>query len=198
MMKPPALKRLRRPPRSKPSLEYSNDQPDAVQIEIWAAAEEPDGSMPPVLRNGFYQHVANQHDNQHDVFPLSFSERTGWLIRELRTHDDRDERDATAWGWDPARPIAGQYEAWAETGVVIHPDNVIAQLGSSAPAIYHPEYQPRDARKFEAMSKMFGSATSVDALRQLMMLYFADMSYDRQDLTVALGRAERANGWRLS
>lgn len=41
----------------------------------------------------------------------------GWLAREIATHDDRETRDATAWPWDPTRPVAGQYEEWlAEVG----------------------------------------------------------------------------------
>jgi len=62
---------------------------------------------------------------------------------------------------------------------------------------YYPDYKPKDAAKFSQMEKMFGAVDSADALRSVSMLFVLDMSYDREDILVALGRVERAKGWKL-
>ena len=54
-----------------------------------------------------HQHPAAYAHSAHIDKRLS-----GYLARELFTHDDLESRDATAWPWDPTRPIAGQYEEW--------------------------------------------------------------------------------------
>ena len=63
-------------------------------------------------------------------------------------------------------------------------------------ALYYPEYKPKDADKFAAMAKLLSTATSPSMLSQLVLLYLFDMAYDREDLLVALGRAEHACGWK--
>ena len=62
---------------------------------------------------------------------------------------------------------------------------------------YYPEYEPTDPDKFAAMEKLLGTATDVAMLRQLVLLYTFDMSYDRGDILVALGRSEYARGWKV-
>lgn len=62
---------------------------------------------------------------------------------------------------------------------------------------YYPDYKPKNAEKFSQMEKMFSHADSADALKQVSMLFVLDMSFDREDIMVALGRVERAKGWKL-
>lgn len=62
---------------------------------------------------------------------------------------------------------------------------------------YYPDYKPKNAEKFSQMEKMLGRADSADSLKQLSMLFVLDMSFDREDIMVAIGRVERANGWTL-
>jgi hypothetical protein len=62
---------------------------------------------------------------------------------------------------------------------------------------YYPEYEPTDPDKFAAMELLLGTATDVAMLRQLVLLYTFDMSYDRGDILVALGRVEHARGWKV-
>jgi len=62
---------------------------------------------------------------------------------------------------------------------------------------YYPEYKPRNPDKFAAMEKLLGSANDVEALGRLVLLYVFDMSYDREDILVALTRVERARGWKV-
>jgi len=66
----------------------------------------------------------------------------------------------------------------------------------TAPA-YYPEYEPKDVDKFATMEKLLGTATDPAMLRKLVLLYTFDMSYDRGDILVALGRVERARGWKV-
>lgn len=62
---------------------------------------------------------------------------------------------------------------------------------------YYPDYKPKDAEKFSQMEKMLSHAENVTALKQLSMMFIFDMSYDREDIMVAIGRVERANGWTI-
>lgn len=62
---------------------------------------------------------------------------------------------------------------------------------------YYPDYKPKNAEKFSQMEKMLSRADSADSLKQLSMLFVLDMSFDREDIMVVIGRVERANGWTL-
>ena len=62
---------------------------------------------------------------------------------------------------------------------------------------YYPDYKPKDAEKFSQMEKMLSRAENVTALKQLSMMFIFDMSFDREDIMVAIGRVERANGWTI-
>ena len=62
---------------------------------------------------------------------------------------------------------------------------------------YCPDYKPKDAEKFSQMEKMLSRAENVTALKQLSMMFIFDMSYDREDIMVVIGRVERANGWTI-
>lgn len=62
---------------------------------------------------------------------------------------------------------------------------------------YYPDYKPKDAEKFSQMEKMLSRAENVTALKQLSMMFILDMSYDREDIMVVIGRVERANGWTI-
>jgi len=66
------------------------------------------------------------------------------------------------------------------------------------PTSYYPEYKPKDADKFSAMIKLMGAAQDEAGLRQVVLLYTFDPSYDREDILVALGRIERERGWKVS
>ena len=63
--------------------------------------------------------------------------------------------------------------------------------------MYYPEYKPKNADKFAAMEKFLGSSSDVGTLRQMVLLYMLDLSYDREDILVALTRVERARGWKV-
>ena len=62
---------------------------------------------------------------------------------------------------------------------------------------YYPDYKPKNAEKFSQMEKMLSRAENVTALKQLSMMFIFDMSYDREDIMVVIGRVERANGWTI-
>ncbi len=62
---------------------------------------------------------------------------------------------------------------------------------------YYSEYKPKNPDKFAAMETLLGRAADVETLRQIMQLYLFDLSYDREDLLVALTRVERARGWKI-
>ena len=47
------------------------------------------------------------------------------------------------------------------------------------------------------MEKFLGSSSDVGTLRQMVLLYMLDLSYDREDILVALTRVERARGWKV-
>lgn len=64
------------------------------------------------------------------------------------------------------------------------------------PNPYHPNYQPKCAEKFAAMLHVLGEARDHAELKNLAVMYVFDMSYDREDIVVALGRVEREKGWR--
>ena len=72
-----------------------------------------------------------------------------------------------------------------------------SQSRAKGPSTYYPEYKPKNADKFAAMEKLLGTAKDVQALRQLVLLYTFDASYAREDILVALGRVEKARGWKL-
>lgn len=91
---------------SRFSLGESNDVPAEVQIEMRAA--ELDYSRRAERAMETFGYVAHRDH----LTPSIDIERAGWLAREMATHNDRETRDATAWPWDPSRPVAGQYEAW--------------------------------------------------------------------------------------
>lgn len=85
----------------------ANDEPTAVQIEIMAAVLVTCG---PDLGVGWCAHEHGWPEHQTGSF-----EDAWWLSRELCTHMDHYQRDATAWSWDISRPIAEQL---AETALV--------------------------------------------------------------------------------
>jgi hypothetical protein len=62
---------------------------------------------------------------------------------------------------------------------------------------YYPDYKPKNAEKFSQMEKMLSNAENVTALKQLSLMFIFDMSFDREDIMVAIGRVERANGWTI-
>jgi hypothetical protein len=62
---------------------------------------------------------------------------------------------------------------------------------------YYPDYKPKDAEKFSQMEKMLSCAENVTALKQLSLMFIFDKSFDREDIMVAIGRVERANGWTI-
>jgi hypothetical protein len=64
-------------------------------------------------------------------------------------------------------------------------------------AAYYPDYKPHNAEKFAELEREFGVANTVEALRFRVTLYTFDMSYPREDIMVALGRVERAKGWKI-
>lgn len=64
------------------------------------------------------------------------------------------------------------------------------------PDLYYPEYQPKDANRFALMEGVFAVAETEDELRRIELEFILDLSFARQDILVALGRAERAKGWR--
>ncbi len=91
------------------------------------------------------QHAVHQararrhvHARLDDDFPRagsgtdSYWHEAGWLCRELRTHDGREERDATAWGWDVTRPIAEQaLEIKAQHNAIGALCDVVEQVGGT-------------------------------------------------------------------
>lgn len=62
--------------------------------------------------------------------------------------------------------------------------------------MYYPNYTPIDAEKFSQMVKIFESAPTKESLASLSLIFMIDLSYDRQDLLVAMGRVEQARGWK--
>lgn len=64
-------------------------------------------------------------------------------------------------------------------------------------APYHPDYTPKSPEKFAELEREFGVANTIESLRFRVTLYTLDSSYPREDIMVALGRAERAKGWAL-
>lgn len=64
--------------------------------------------------------------------------------------------------------------------------------------VYHPHYEPKNKEGFERMLKVFDNAESKKELESLTVLYILDPSYDREDISVAHGRIERAKGWKTS
>jgi hypothetical protein len=60
---------------------------------------------------------------------------------------------------------------------------------------YYDGYAPADQKRFEQMTKLFACATTLEQLHEVSLLFVFDMAFDRQDILVALGRAERAKGW---
>ena len=100
------------------SLGPSNDDSPAVQVEMRAAEsyakgndpEPPFSNVPFMALFGFANH-SKQLDSVSAWPPRHRSGVdwwSGWLLRELATHDDRETRDANAWAWDLSRPLAEQ------------------------------------------------------------------------------------------
>jgi len=63
--------------------------------------------------------------------------------------------------------------------------------------IYYPDYKPKNAEQFAELEKEFGVANTQEALKFRVLLYTMGSKYDREDIMVALGRAERAKGWTI-
>lgn len=107
------------------SLGPSNDEPEAVRVEIRAAeiAWCAGSAMSESEAMGYGSHPF------HDVDHPAYRERAadshefaaGWLGSEIDAHrsEEIDGIDASAWPWDPTRPVAGQYEryAWAASAM---------------------------------------------------------------------------------
>lgn len=94
------------------SLGPSNDKPIVVQEEIEAATllvgDDQRYASAMWLQRAYVNGYRAHEDRSGPHGDVGISWRAGWLARELATHDDRETRDASAWGWDPTRPIAGQ------------------------------------------------------------------------------------------
>lgn len=89
------------------SLGPSNDEPEAVRVEMRAAELEHREEWAPISwdeAHGMNIHSGFARGNS----PMSSGHYSGLIARELSTHDDRETRDASAWPWDPTRPIADQ------------------------------------------------------------------------------------------
>ncbi|TMQ13040.1 MAG: hypothetical protein E6J91_19730 [Deltaproteobacteria bacterium] len=80
----------------------------------------------------------DMHGVDDDASPGNDGEECGYLARELATHDDRDDRDADAWPWSIARPIAEQQPVLIEIVVASEPDG--ADTDGSLP----PGAEPAD------------------------------------------------------
>lgn len=101
-------------PASCNSLGPSNDDSDAVRVEMRAAElEETDHWEPDNVstmeRWGFEDAEtpgADPDESQHVDSPQWLA---GWLSLEIERFDDRDKRDADAWAWDISRPLAEQF-----------------------------------------------------------------------------------------
>lgn len=101
------------------SLGESNDEPVAVKIEMRAAELEPIWGLK--LMSTLIERSQGEIDGGdcHSMHALGETRGgdypatldAGWLAREMATHDDREarDRDASAWPWDPTRPLADQY-----------------------------------------------------------------------------------------
>jgi hypothetical protein len=62
---------------------------------------------------------------------------------------------------------------------------------------YYPDYRPHNAENFAELEREFNVANTVEALRFRVTLYTLSPEYHREDIVVALGRAERAKGWKI-
>lgn len=103
----------------------SNDEPVAVQIEMRAAELEPIWGLKLMsiliersqgeIDGGDCHSMHALGETRGGDYPATFN--AGWLAREMATHNDHEarDRDASAWPWDPARPVAGQYWEWMAT-----------------------------------------------------------------------------------
>lgn len=133
----------------------SNDDPNDVQIEIWAAelaAEHPDvlalGSA--CKGHGMLRAYNGYVDRLHDTVlsrDHDDQEAAGWLAQAIHA---RDEDEAHAWTWDPARPVAGQYDEWLHRfdgdATPAAPDDEYADDGYVTPVPSEATLQPlRDA-----------------------------------------------------
>jgi len=96
------------------SIGPSNDTPPEVQVEIRAA--ELLLRRKAIQKFGLRAFCAFEDrlgwDAHADGDVISTHEASGWLAREIYTHDDRETRDADGWPWDPSQPVAGQYEEY--------------------------------------------------------------------------------------
>lgn len=90
-----------------PSLGPSNDDSDAVRVEMRAA--ELHASWDPGISPEEYQGWMARHD---EGIALDSNDRlAGWLSREIRYADT--PRDIGTWSWDISRPLAEQFAATA-------------------------------------------------------------------------------------
>jgi hypothetical protein len=93
------------------SLGPSNDSPPEVQVEMRAAEialcrrGEPGCLSGGDEASGNCDHFTGGDLDDED--PLRWI--AGWLSAEIRSHDRRELRDATAWAWDTSRPLAEQF-----------------------------------------------------------------------------------------
>lgn len=62
---------------------------------------------------------------------------------------------------------------------------------------YYPDYKPHNPEKFAELEREFGVAKTIEALKFRVTLYTLTPEYHREDIMVALGRAERAKGWKI-
>lgn len=110
------------------SLGPSNDDSAAVQIEISAALLDGQRGIP-LGHDASQGHRAHQY-REDPPFLASAAWWTGWLLREIASHDALSDRDADAWAWDISRPLAEQFaetvrdDAAADAMVHVTPENL--------------------------------------------------------------------------
>lgn len=95
----------------------SNDEPEAVRIEMRAAELEETEYWKPARvltaeRWGWEDHGDPESTAEDEEEYTATSQwAAGWLSGELERFE-REICDVDAWHWDPTRPVAGQYEEW--------------------------------------------------------------------------------------
>jgi hypothetical protein len=60
---------------------------------------------------------------------------------------------------------------------------------------YYPDYKPTNEQHFNNMVNQFRKAPDKELMNDLVILWMFDMTVDRQDIVVALGRVEKERGW---
>lgn len=95
----------------------SNDEPEAVRIEMRAAELEETEYWKPARvltaeRWGWEDHGDPESTAEDEEEYTATSQwAAGWLSGELERFE-REICDVDTWSWDPTRPVAGQYDEW--------------------------------------------------------------------------------------